>query len=153
MIIREALVDEAEPIWRLHARSVRILCQQAYSPRQIEAWISGKDIEDYRVRLQNHPSYAAERDGRLVGYARFNPASNELCSVFVAPEFARQGIGRQLVQRICRDAASAGLQHLWLDASLNAVPFYESLGFTAEHELSYQFGSVPFTAVRMSRLL
>lgn len=153
MIIREALVDEAEPIWLLHSRSVRGLCQKAYTPQQIEAWINGKNVDDYRERIRNHPSFVAEQDGRLVGYARYYPNTSELCSIFVSPDCARQGIGRQLVQRLCWEATAAGLKYLWLDASLNAVPFYEALGFTAEKEIPRQFGGIPFAAVRMSKPL
>lgn len=53
-----------------------------------------------------------------------------LCSLFVAPEFHRQGIGRALVaaaSAMCRGRSEKGA--LWLNAAPNAVPFYERLGF------------------------
>ena len=53
-----------------------------------------------------------------------------LCSLFVAPESQRQGIGRALVRSAiaqCREHSDE--QVIYLNAAPNAIPFYESLGF------------------------
>lgn len=53
-----------------------------------------------------------------------------LCSLFVAPECHRQGIGRALVMAAiaeCRDKSEK--QAIWLNAAPNAIPFYQAIGF------------------------
>jgi GNAT superfamily N-acetyltransferase len=48
---------------------------------------------------------------------------------FVAPEFARRGVGRQLLASCEAAARDAGYSSLELMATLPGVPFYSALGF------------------------
>ncbi|MEO1144105.1 MAG: GNAT family N-acetyltransferase [Cyanobacteria bacterium J06638_22] len=53
-----------------------------------------------------------------------------LCSLFVAPECHRQGIGRALVNAAiaeCKDKSKK--QAIWLNAAPNAIAFYKAIGF------------------------
>ena len=54
---------------------------------------------------------------------------DELCSICVEPEFARQGIATKLMEVAYKDAKKQNVETLWLDASLTAVPFYQALGW------------------------
>jgi len=68
-------------------------------------------------------------EGRIVGVVLVKNFWN-LCSLFVAPEYHRRGIGRALVSAAmdrCRGRSER--QALWLNAATNAVPFYRELGF------------------------
>ncbi|NEX62120.1 GNAT family N-acetyltransferase [Noviherbaspirillum galbum] len=68
-------------------------------------------------------------DGELAGVVLVKNFWN-LCSLFVDPEYHRQGMGRALV-----DAAAAACRGrseknaLWLNAAPKAVAFYARLGF------------------------
>ncbi len=136
MIIRDARIDEARAIKELHDRSVAGLCNADYTPEQLESWIGRATLEKYQKRLEQHRSFIAEIDGEIVGYVRWNPATNELCSICVGPDHIRRGIATQLMKRACGDSASYGVKELWLDASLTAIPFYEAEGWeTVEHKM------------------
>ena len=55
-----------------------------------------------------------------------------LCSLFVAPELQRQGIGRGLLlaaAQACRTRSEKGA--IWLNAAPGAIPFYRAMGFVA----------------------
>ena len=53
-----------------------------------------------------------------------------LCSLFVAPECHRQGIGRALVMAASADCkGKSEKQAIWLNAAPNAIPFYKAIGF------------------------
>jgi putative acetyltransferase len=65
----------------------------------------------------------------MVGFVRWNPATYELCSLFVDPDHLRQGIATLLMKRACENVRAAGVENLWLYASLTAVPFYEADGW------------------------
>jgi putative acetyltransferase len=127
MIIREATVVDALAVLKLHERSVRALCHADYTPEQLDGWLRNSTLEKYRERLKKHRSFIAERDGNIVGYVRWNLATNELCSIFVDPLHVRQGIATKLMEIASEDAISHGAVDLWLDASLTAVPFYEAI--------------------------
>jgi GNAT superfamily N-acetyltransferase len=69
-------------------------------------------------------------DGRIVGVVLVKDFWN-LCSLFVAPEWHRQGLGRALVEaacEACRDRSPK--EAILLNAATDAIAFYEHLGFT-----------------------
>ena len=129
MIIREAVIDDAADLLRLHTRSVLELCRDDYTSDQLKYWLSYSTLEKYQKRLELHPSFVAECDGKLIGYVRWNPETNELCSIFVDPDYVRQGVATALMDIAYRDALSHGVKEMWLSASLTAVPFYQKIGW------------------------
>ncbi len=72
--------------------------------------------------------------------ARFNVGTDELLNpatdaakiraFFIAPEFARKGVGRSIFEACNNAAIKAGFSDLELMATLPGVPFYERLGFS-----------------------
>lgn len=114
MKIREANVDEAQAIKELHDRSALALCRNEYTTEQLEEWVKSSTVEKYRRRLEKHRTFVAEKDDIMVGFVRWNPETNELCSIFVDPDYARQGIATELMNRAYEDAVSKGVDKLWL---------------------------------------
>jgi putative acetyltransferase len=129
MIIREAIVDDAQTIKELHDRSALELCRKDYTIKQLEEWVKYSTAEKYQIRLEIHRTFVAEVDGEMVGFVRWNPATNEVCSIFVDPDYTRQGIATKLMDKAYKDATSCGVEKLWLYASLTAVPFYKAAGW------------------------
>lgn len=129
MIIRKAVVDDVPTLKELHDRAVMELCRVAYTADQLEGWINSTPLEKYHWRLETQRIFIAEDEGRMIGFVRWYPETNELCSVCVEPELARQGIGTRLMEYACADARAHKVETLWLKASINAVPFYQALGW------------------------
>ena len=129
MKIWEAKVEDAQAIMALHERSVLALCQGDYTLEQLEDWVSLGTLKVYQLRLENHRAWVALAGESIVGYVRWNPMSNELCSVYVDPDHTRRGIATKLMSIACEDAAAQGVGDMWLDASLTAVLFYKTLGW------------------------
>lgn len=153
LIVRDATSGDAAQILDIHSRSVRELCSGDYSAEQIEAWIGKRTPEDTALRIARHPFFVADLDGTLTGYATYNVNSSELLSIYVDPEFARQGVASELMSKLLADARSKGLTALWLDASFTAVPFYEAVGFKGTKETTHAFAGVPLECVRMEMSL
>lgn len=73
---------------------------------------------------------------------------------FVAPEFARQGIGGLLMRACAAAAFDAGFRQLELMATLPGVPLYEAYGFVAlENVVEVAPNGVRIPFVRMHRRL
>jgi GNAT superfamily N-acetyltransferase len=71
-------------------------------------------------------------DQRPVGGSEWlDPATDaaKIRAFFVAPEYARRGIGRALLDHCAREAAAAGFTTLELMSTLPGVPLYEACGF------------------------
>jgi putative acetyltransferase len=110
MNIRKATIEDVLLIMQLHERSVLELCRDDYTPEQLEDWLSSSTLERYKIRLERHRAYLAEKDGKLIGYVRWNPETNELCSIFVDPDFVRQGVATKLMEVADQDAKEMGVK-------------------------------------------
>ena len=77
----------------------------------------------------------ARVDGRPVGTARLlvSGDSGKIGRVCVLAEMRGKGIGARLIEAAVREfAANPAIAKVKLSAQINALPFYERLGFTAE---------------------
>ena len=77
----------------------------------------------------------ARVDGRPVGTARLlvSGDSGKIGRVCVLAEMRGKGIGALLIEAAVREfAANPAIGKVKLSAQINALPFYERLGFTAE---------------------
>jgi len=130
IVIRAAFPDDATTILALHEAAVRgERGAGRYDDAQIEAWARRHTPAEIRERIATRTFFIAERDTRAVAYAQLDVAAATVRSVYVAPQDSRKGVGRRLVEAMVATARASGLRELELDASLNAVPFYEALGF------------------------
>ena len=135
MHIREARVADSADLARCHHSSIRALAAGAYSAAVLNAW-SGPTPDHRRDAFAVTLAERAEvvfvccEHEQLLGFGSLTPAKAELTAVYVSPNRTRQGVGRLLVDHILSVAADLGLAQLRLDASVNAVPFYASCGFS-----------------------
>jgi GNAT superfamily N-acetyltransferase len=83
---------------------------------------------------------AEDEDRRLAGFADLDAQAGVVRGCYVEPDFARRGVGRALMDAVEREARSAGRSALLLDATRNAVPFYEALGWRAEAPARHPLG-------------
>ena len=152
-MIRPATPNDIDRIHEIHTSAIRELCIQDYTPEQIEAWTNNRTPEGYLRYIEQFQFYVVELDGKVVGYARYSTKSNEYCSLFVDPDYVRRGIATELSNFVFQDAIVQGLDHLWLNGSMTAIPFYETVGFAREYEKTYWFQDVPLECVRMRKNL
>ena len=116
---------------RVHQASVRGLCKDHYEPHEIERW-TAVDPGLYARLLRHSTVFIATRGRVVVGFAAVSIARREVRAVYVAPSAAGGGVGGRLLQRIERLARALGVRTLHLAATLNAVSFYERLGWTLD---------------------
>lgn len=137
---REASLTDCEEVARVHVRawqdSFRGIVPQAFLDRmsaaqRAEAFTQGFSAPFYRM-------YVAEMDGRsIVGFADFGEPRGEidgyeaeLYSIYILPEFQRQGVGQRLVELGVRFLLASDRRSMYL-LTLEASPyrkFYDKLG-------------------------
>jgi putative acetyltransferase len=147
--VRRATAPDAQAIIAIHSRSIRALYAEDYREEQLQAWIGKRTAADMVARFEMHEFFIAVLEGLPIGYAGYSRSSGELLSVFVDPDHARQGVATLMVQELLARARGQGMPGLWLDSSLMAVPFYESVGFISVAETTHAFGDVFLEGVRM----
>lgn len=155
--------------------AARVLSQGYYSDNQIEAavrYVFGVDTTLVRDRtyyaVESGDEFVAcggwSRRGALYGGDQrrmeeaplVDPARDaaRIRAFFVAPAWARRGLGRKLLA-VCRAAAeSEGFRALELMATLPGVPLYTACGFTPVEEVVERLpNGVELSFVRMRREL
>lgn len=101
-----------------------------------------------RDYLPNHGfTVAVDDDDRIIGFMRME--GNEIDSLFIAPAFRAQGLGR----RFLADAASrsAKLEVEVNAENLQAIGFYESMGFRVISSMPLDHHGRPYPLLRMRR--
>ena len=74
-------------------------------------------------------------DRKIIASARLRELSPGLGSigyVAVLPEFQNQGIGTKLIEKLITKAQAKNLKILRLKSRINAIKFYQRIGFTAQ---------------------
>ena len=153
-MLRRATLEDAPAIFRVHMASIRSLGRESYTSAQVEAWCGERTAQSYTSPITEQFMLVAEAQGQVVGFAQLDARHSTVVAVYVSPEFARQGVGSDLLRGIAEHALSLGLSELRLQASLNAVPFYSRAGYSAG-ELSQHVVAkgVSLPCLAMSRAL
>jgi N-acetylglutamate synthase-like GNAT family acetyltransferase len=139
--VRRAREEDCEGIWRVHMRAIREIAESHYTSDEIEAWASPRKPEHYIESIKNKEFYVVEGDGTVVGFGTLNQKQNEIEAVYVSPEAARRGVGKAILQKLEERAKDLGIKSLKMDASLNAVPFYECAGYESQREMKHRLSS------------
>lgn len=96
-------------------------------------WTRGNFLDSLASR---YPAWVArEADGRLAGYFLLMPAVDDmhLLNITVRPDLQGQGIGRQLLDKVCALTRDAGMGSVLLEvrpSNMNALSVYRHTGFT-----------------------
>lgn len=148
MIIRRAKQEDKEALWLIQTQAIRQQGISHYSSEQIEAWAGGltpeeshsRAMEGFSQSIEHETVFVAENtDNTLVGFAMLHAQSGKVGAVYVLLNYARRGIGRQLFEALEEEARHLDVATLHVKASLNAVAFYERVGFKFEHEEPHRF--------------
>lgn len=130
--LRPYVPADAKRCAEIFRASIEELAAEDYDTDQREAWASRADDEEgFGARLAGALTLLAVIDGEIAGFASLKGAE-EIDMLFVDPEFARQGVGRTLVDALTRLAEARGARRLTTEASDVAKPLFERQGFTAQ---------------------
>ena len=136
--IRRARQEDSDSIGSVHAAAVRGISTALYTPEEIQAWAVPKKPESYEESIRSQEFFVAEHESVIVGFGVLNQETAEVEAVYVTPGAGRRGIGLELLRKLEERARVRGLWQLRLNASLNAVPFYEQAGYVAQEPSKYR---------------
>ena len=144
LIIRPARLADALSIAALHHVSVHAMAGAFYPREVLEHWSPPVTLASAERRYRESQedgglTLVAERGGEFVGFGIVVPEAGEILACYVAPDAARQGIGRQLLNAMEAAAAAHGVHDLRIRASLNAKSFYSAFGYHVSGRAEYTF--------------
>jgi putative acetyltransferase len=132
-VIRPATSSDAPSIAELHRASILGLCAREYTSEQLAAWIAALP-ERYEPLVESATVMVMEDDGVVVGFGVCSPQQGLINATYVSPGATGRSIGRRLMTAMEAAIGARGAREIRLNATLNAVGFYESLGYTSEGE-------------------
>jgi putative acetyltransferase len=149
--IRLMKPDEIGALLQLLERSIRKLNTQDYNTAQIEAIISTQPsaFEGKTV------TFVAEYESNIVGFAVLAHVGIvwQINSIFIEPDFARQGVGKRLIAALEQEAARQKASRLYVASSLTAIGFYKNMGYRCDRQVLLTMSGVKIPTVYMIKAL
>jgi ribosomal protein S18 acetylase RimI-like enzyme len=166
--IREAVLEDAEAIGRLHVRA----WQAAYKGILPQEILDGLDVEErieQRRKALIEPlwpdvvNWVIEHGGTVRGWASTSSARDEdlgegtleLLAIYLRPEDVGLGYGRRLIRHCVAQGCEQGFREMtmWvLAGNERAQRFYRAAGFAPDERVSpEEFGGTGTLKLRMRR--
>jgi putative acetyltransferase len=122
-----------------------------YTCEQLNIW-APEDInpEKWIDRIYKNYLVTAKDGNNIVG---FGELTSEGCvdMLYVHKGYLRQKIGKQLLGYIIRRALKLGMGEIFVEASVTARPFFESLGFDTIKKMVKQLNDCEFIVYMMNK--
>lgn len=149
VLLRPARAGDGSGVFDVTLRSVKDLAASHYSADVIRNWMGERTPAYYEELILNGRMFVAEQDGVVVGFVDSEPG--ELTRLFILPSAVGQGLGKRLLAIGIEQARLAHQGAIRVEATLNAVSFYEHHGFrvTGNGIASHSVGGPPIAVVYM----
>jgi len=91
--------------------------------------------------------YVYAEQGEILGFSHVVPG--EILALFVTPQSSRRGVGTALMAHAIAIARINWVGSVKLESTLNAVPFYQALGFTKVRDSVVQRSGIDIPVIEM----
>lgn len=136
MHIRKANKKDIDIAWDIRKESIKAECVEYYPTEVIEPWLNGSLPEGFASELESN-FYVASEGNEIIGLGALSYSENRIYAIFVKPEFMGKGVGKQIMLFLEALAVKNNITTIYLDSTLNAAPFYRSLGYVGDTVIKY----------------
>ena len=137
--VRRARSEDIDDFKIITVESVLELCKGDYTPEQLKSLLAQYPQRNvYEKWIRERVLVVAEHERDIVGFAQYFPPNSTIEAVHVLPAYAKQGVGKMLVQFLEEIARGQGTKTIALGSSLNAVGFYEKCGYIRKENSSFK---------------
>ena len=126
---RLAVRKDASRLYDIRRRSILELAPPTMPATEAEAWAAQLTLSGMERKLHELEIWIAERGGIVAGWGAI--CCDMLEGLYTAPEFAGQGVGAALLDRLEGLMRERGFPSVRLEASSNARGFYLRRGYRA----------------------
>jgi len=149
IVLRPARQGDGQALFDLTWVSAKGLANNHYSAEVIANWMGDRTPAYYEDLITNGRMVVADQGGVIVGFVDAEPG--EVTRLFVLPTVSGSGLGTRLLQVGIEQARRGHEGPIRLEATLNAVGFYEKHGFkiVASGYASHCVGGPPISIIHM----
>jgi putative acetyltransferase len=128
-VYRPAMRKDASRLYDIRRRSILELASPTMPKAEATAWAAKLTLSGMERKLRELEVWAAELDGVIVGWGAIR--GDRLEGLYVAAEFAGQGIGAELLDRLEGLMRDREFPSVRAEVSSNARGFYLRRGYRA----------------------
>lgn len=154
MKIRKFKSKDSAATAELFRDTVRRVNSKDYSPEQINVW-APEDLENdaWLSRLEKAHIFVMESAiGAVLGFITIE-LDGYIDLLYVHADHQRRGVGSRLLAHAEKQAQICGIKRFHTEASITALPFFESHGFLVSKEQKARKQGVHFINYRMEKQL
>jgi putative acetyltransferase len=130
--LRPFLAEDTPVLAAIFAAAIEELTGDDYSEAQQQAWAGAADDEEkFGKRLASQLTLVATLQNAPVGFASLK-GTGHIDMLYVHPGATGQGVASMLSDALEKLAGGRGAKALTVDASDNAVEFFEKRGYVAK---------------------
>ena len=126
---RLAMRKDASELCDIRRRSILKLAPPIMSVAEAQAWAAKLTLSGMERKLRELEIWVIEFDGRVAGWGAIR--GDVLEGLYTAPEYAGQGVGAALLDRLEGLMRGRGVHAVHAEASSNARAFYLRRGYRA----------------------
>ena len=127
VVHRPATLGDAALLFEVRRRSILALAPPVMSIADAEAWAGRLTLSGMEQKLRDLEIWMAEREGAVAGWGGIRDDTLE--ALYTAPEYAGQGVGAALLDRLEGLMRERGVAAVHAEASPNALNFYLRRGY------------------------
>lgn len=146
-------INYADALAEIFHAAVRIGAASDYSKEQLCAWAPDTvEQEAWHVKRSLYPTWVALYETLPAGFIDLK-LDGYIDMLYVHPDFHRRGIASTMLRHIFKEAEQRSIKQLFVEASITAHSFFESMGFsTIRHQVVFYNGQ-SFTNFQMQKML
>lgn len=134
VIVKPYREENAEEIVAMIIRNFKEVNVKDYGKAAMEELALTHDVAWFKGLADYANVYVFWNEGKIVGVGSISsfwgsPTESILLTIFVLPEFHRQGIGNYIIDTLEADELFVRAQRVEIPASITAVEFYRKRGY------------------------
>ncbi len=137
----------------IHKECISKTNSQFYEQEQINEWLSTIKIENIQDQLESTTWVVIKNNNKILGFAQYSLEDKEIYQIQINPDEQGKGYGRELYNYIENDFRINKIKQISLLATLNAVQFYENLGFHIIKVIKFQLVKTKIKMIKMFKEL
>jgi predicted GNAT family N-acyltransferase len=121
----------SKPDSSLFSRILDFRFKSFFEPFQLDRSNVSDGLDEVSIHI------VAQQEHAIIGYSRITLGTNEaqISQMVVDLPFRRKGLGRELLERSMERVKEAGIKKVYINSRLNALKFYEKMGFKSVGEV------------------
>ncbi len=143
--------DILKKLVEIHKLCILETNSKYYDSEQIKEWISSVNIKNIQEQLTNSSWIIVKEKETIVGFAQYCLNESEIYQIQILPQYQGKGYGRELYRYIEKEFRDKNIATISLYSTLNAVSFYEKVGFKKIKNIKFNLSKTKVEMIEMKK--